>query len=233
MSAPSLAVTGLSGGYGEAVVLRSVDLELQQGEIFALLGKNGMGKSTLLKSIMGLLPKMGGRVLFEGRDVTATSAHLLARSGIGYVAQEKALFQDLTVEENIRLCVRARSMQDAVADVGECFPFLLERLQQRAGTLSGGEQKMLLVARSIASGARLLLIDEISEGLQPSMVQRVGAVLTMLCRRRCTTLLVEQNVAFARAVAGRYAVLDRGEIVDRGDTADRAADSRIAHYLHV
>jgi branched-chain amino acid transport system ATP-binding protein len=229
-----MKTTALTSGYGDATVLRAVDLELRSGEIFALLGKNGMGKSTLLKSIMGFLPKMGGQVEFAGSDVSAMPPHRLARAGIGYVAQEKALFQDLTVEENIRLSVRGRPIAAALAEVENSFPFLLQRLKQRAGTLSGGEQKMLLIARSLANGARLLLIDEISEGLQPSIIERVGAVLSDLQTRKGTTmLLVEQNIAFATQVAVRYAVLERGEIVDRGATNDPTASQRIAGYFSV
>jgi urea transport system ATP-binding protein len=234
MSELMLKVTGLTSGYGEAAVLNSVDLEIESGQIFSLLGKNGMGKSTLLKSIMGFLPKMRGRVEFAGRDVSAISPYRLARAGIGYVAQEQALFQDLTVEENIRLCVRHRPIEEAFTEIGQAFPILLERLRQRAGTLSGGEQKMLLLARSLANGPRLLLIDEISEGLQPSMIDRVSSVLTALCGRTGTTvLLVEQNIAFATQVAIRYAVLERGEIVARGETKDPTTVERIGGYFSV
>jgi urea transport system ATP-binding protein len=234
MTSPALTVNALTSGYGEATVLHAVDLELQGGEIFALLGKNGMGKTTLLKSIMGLLPKMSGRVEFAGKDVSAMPPHRIARAGIGYVAQEKALFQDLTVEENIRLSVRDRPIGEALAEIEHSFPFLLERLRQRAGTLSGGEQKMLLIARSVANGARLLLIDEISEGLQPSMIERVESILSGLRMRKGTTmLLVEQNIAFAMQVALRYAVLERGEIVDRGKASAAGASGHIARYFSV
>jgi urea transport system ATP-binding protein len=234
MTRTMLKVTGLTSGYGEAAVLNSVDIDIPNGQIFALLGKNGMGKSTLLKSIMGFLPKMTGRVEFDGRDVSAMPPHRLARAGVGYVAQEQALFQDLTVDENIRVNVRDRPVDEAYSDVGKSFPILLERLGQRAGTLSGGEQKMLLIARSLANGARLLLIDEISEGLQPSMVDYMASVLIELRARKATTmLLVEQNIRFARQVAGRYAVLERGAIVASGDTRESSASERIARHLSV
>jgi branched-chain amino acid transport system ATP-binding protein len=233
MTNPVLRVKGLTSGYGQAAVLNSVDLDISSGQIFALLGKNGMGKSTLLKSIMGFLPKMSGQVEFDGRDVSATPPYRLARAGIGYVAQEQALFQDLTVDENIRLGVRDRPIEEAYVDVGKSFPILLERLRQRAGTLSGGEQKMLLLARSLANGARLLLIDEISEGLQPSMVDHVASVLADLSARKDTTmLLVEQNIRFATQIAVRYAVLERGAIVARGD-ASPATSEIVARHLSV
>jgi urea transport system ATP-binding protein len=217
MTAPILRVKSLDTGYAEATVLHAVDFELQRGEIFGLLGKNGMGKSTLLKCIMGFLPKTAGQVELDGQDISTLPPHLIARAGIGYVAQERALFQDLTVEENIRLGVRDRPIGVALGEIEASFPFLLERLAQRAGTLSGGEQKMLLIARSVANGSRLLLIDEISEGLQPTMIERVASILTSLVKQKGTAvLLVEQNIAFATRVALRYAVLERGEIVNRG-----------------
>jgi urea transport system ATP-binding protein len=229
-----LKVRGLTSGYGEAAVLKAVDLDIASGQIFALLGKNGMGKSTLLKAIMGFLPKMSGRVEFDGQDISTTAPHRLARAGVGYVAQEQALFQDLTVEENIRLSVRGRPIAEAFSEVELSFPVLLQRLGQRAGTLSGGEQKMLLVARSLANGARLLLIDEISEGLQPSMVDRVALVLIDLrARKNTTVLLVEQNIGFATQVAGSYAVLERGAIVAGGAASDPTASATIARHMSV
>jgi len=234
MTIPVLRVKSLHSGYAEATVLHGVDFELQPGEIFGLLGKNGMGKSTLLKSIMGFLPKTAGQVELDGQDISSWPPHLVARAGIGYVAQEKALFQDLTVEENIRLSVRDRPIGVALEEIEASFPFLLKRLTQRAGTLSGGEQKMLLIARSIANGSRLLLIDEISEGLQPSMIERVASILTRLAKQKGTAmLLVEQNIAFATQLALRYSVLERGEIVKRGNVDDPNAFERIASYFSI
>ncbi|MBS7538841.1 ABC transporter ATP-binding protein [Ancylobacter lacus] len=231
---PALAVENLSSGYAGAVVVREVSLALQPGEIRAVLGKNGMGKSTLLKAVMGFLPKMGGVVRFEGTDATRLPPHRIARLGIGYVAQEKALFQDLTVEENLRLAVRAPDFAAALAEVETAFPFLLKRLRQRAGTLSGGEQKMLLMARALATGARLLLVDEITEGLQPSVIDRLAGVIRDARARHGTTmLLVEQHLPFALAVADRWAVLDRGEFADAGATTEPDAHARILRHLSV
>jgi urea transport system ATP-binding protein len=234
MTTPVLRVKSLDSGYAGATVLHAVDFELQRGEIFGLLGKNGMGKSTLLKCIMGFLPKTAGQVELDGQDISTLPPYLIARAGIGYVAQEKALFQDLTVEENIRLSIRGRPIGVALGEIEASFPFLLKRLAQRAGTLSGGEQKMLLIARSVANGSRLLLIDEISEGLQPSMIERVASILTSLVKQKGTAvLLVEQNIAFATQVALRYAVLERGEIVNRGNANDPNASGHIAGYFSV
>jgi urea transport system ATP-binding protein len=234
MSTAALNVEGLTSGYGEAMVIRNVGLTVAPGEILALLGKNGMGKSTLLRAIMGYLRKQAGRVVSHGRDITTAQPYRVARLGIGYVAQEKALFQDLTVEENIRLAVRGRPMATAVEMVGEAFPFLTDRLWQRAGTLSGGEQKMLLMARALATGAELILIDEITEGLQPTMIARLASVIEAARKGRGTSfLLVEQNLGFALAISDRYHVLQGGEIVGSGVSADTGAAESVAKYLSV
>ncbi|MCK0206652.1 ABC transporter ATP-binding protein [Starkeya koreensis] len=230
----ALEIDGLSSGYAGAVVVREVSLALAQGEILAVLGKNGMGKSTLLKATMGFLPKMAGTVAIAGTEATRLAPHRVARLGVGYVAQEKALFQDLTVEENLRLAVRRPDFEAALAEVEASFPFLLQRLKQRAGTLSGGEQKMLLMARSLATGAKLLMVDEITEGLQPSVIDRLAGVIRA-CRERhgTTMLLVEQHLPFALAVADRWAVLDRGEIAETGASSEPDARARVLKHLSV
>ncbi|MCK0198747.1 ABC transporter ATP-binding protein [Ancylobacter sp. 6x-1] len=234
MSASGIEVQQLSSGYAGAKVIREVSLATAPGEILAVLGKNGMGKSTLLKAMMGLLPRMGGSVRFAGREATRLPPYAVARLGVGYVAQEKALFQDLTVEENLRLAVRRTDFEVALAEVERAFPFLLQRLKQRAGTLSGGEQKMLLMARSLAVGGKVLLIDEITEGLQPSVIDRLAGVIRDARARHGTTmLLVEQHLPFALAVADRWAVLDRGEIADTGAAGEPDAAARILRHLSV
>jgi branched-chain amino acid transport system ATP-binding protein len=230
----ALSVDNLSSGYAGAVVLREVSLSLAPGEILAVLGKNGMGKSTLLKAVMGFLPKMTGTVAISGSEATKLSPHRVARLGVGYVAQEKALFQDMSVEENLRLAVRRPDFDVALAEVEASFPFLLQRLKQRAGTLSGGEQKMLLMARSLATGAKLLLIDEITEGLQPSVIDRLAGVIRSARDRHGTTmLLVEQHLPFALAVADRWAVLDRGEIAEMGAATEPDSRARVLKHLSV
>lgn len=230
----ALSVEKLSSGYAGAVVVREVSLSIAPGEILAVLGKNGMGKSTLLKAVMGFLPRMGGTVLIGGGEATRLPPHRVARLGVGYVAQEKALFQDMTVEENLRLAVRRPDFEAALAEVEASFPFLLQRLKQRAGTLSGGEQKMLLMARSLATGAKLLLVDEITEGLQPSVIDRLAGVIRSARERHGTTmLLVEQHLPFALAVADRWAVLDRGEIAETGASSEPDARERVLKHLSV
>src|SRR5262249_7248643 len=161
----ALAVRQLEGGYGESPVLRGISFEVRPGEIFAILGKNGMGKTTLLKTIMGFLPPRHGRVEVLGEDVTGWPPYRITRMGVGYVPQEKSIFQDLSVEQNLRLALRSGSVYGASLDaIAGWFPFLRERQGQRAGTLSGGEQKMLLIGRAFLSRPRVVLVDEISEG---------------------------------------------------------------------
>ncbi len=235
MTEVSLAVAGLRAGYGEAVVLRDVAFHIAPGEIFTVLGKNGMGKSTLLKTLMGFLPVKAGRVAAFGQDITGLAPHRVARRAIAYTPQEQSLFQDLTVRENLELGLADRRRFDAsLRRVGEFFPFLPQRLSQRAGTLSGGEQKMLLISRALMSDPRLMLIDEISEGLQPSVVERLAQVLRSEREAsQVSILLIEQNIKFALAVADRYAVLQLGEIVDRGGVDGAATADRVAARLSV
>ena len=233
--APLLEVEGLTSGYGEAVVVRDVSLTLARGEIVALLGKNGMGKSTLLKTAMGFIPARAGRIVLRGRDVSGWPPNRFAREGVAYTPQEQAIFQDLTVAENLRLGLpKPAWFDEEVARIGEVFPFLRERSRQRAGTLSGGEQKMLLIARAMMARPKLMLVDEISEGLQPSIVGRLARVLAAeRDRTGVAMLLVEQNVRFALNVADRWAVLKLGEIDDAGTSGDPRAGVRIVDHLSV
>jgi ABC-type branched-subunit amino acid transport system ATPase component len=233
--APILGVTGLTAGYGRTVVLRDVSLALQPAEILAVLGKNGMGKSTLLKTIMGFLVPMEGRVTLSGRDVTGQPPHLNTRAGVAYAPQEFTIFQDLSVEENLRLGVQDdATFRERVDMLGEHFPRMLERSRQRAGTLSGGEQKMLIMSRALLAQPRIMLIDEVSEGLQPLMISRMAEVLTRVRESLGTSILiVEQHLAFALSVADRYAVLKLGEIVAEGAAGDPSAAGLLAEHMKV
>ena len=237
MAAAALKVSDLSSGYGAALVIRNVSFEVGAGEIFTLLGKNGMGKSTLLKTLMGYLPAQTGSVQALGLPISGLPPHLIARRAIAYTPQEKALFQDLTVAENLQLGLRDQArapFEDGLRRIGEYFPVLVQRLKQKAGTLSGGEQKMLLVARGLMAQPSLLLIDEISEGLQPSVITRLAEVFRHERERSgVSILLVEQNVPFALAVADRYAVLNLGEIVDQGQPDERDSLARINRHLSI
>jgi urea transport system ATP-binding protein len=231
----ALSLTGVNSGYGEALVVRDASFDVRSGEIFALLGKNGMGKSTLLKTVMGFLPIKAGRVGLFGEEITGLPPHRVARRDISYTPQEKALFQDLTVEQNLRLGLRdQRLFEPGVQRIGRFFPVLPTRLAQRAGTLSGGEQKMLLVSRALISQPKLMLIDEITEGLQPSLIERLAGVLRAeRDESKTSILLIEQNVKFALSVADRYAVLKLGAIVDLGDIGARESEQRITDQLSV
>jgi branched-chain amino acid transport system ATP-binding protein len=230
-----LALEALRCGYGEATVIQDVSLKIERGEAVALLGKNGMGKPTLLKGIMGFLPRQGGSVMFEGAALAAGEPHTLAALGIAYAQQEKAVFQDLSVEENLRVAVpERRRLREGLERIAAYFPFIGQRLRQKAGTLSGGEQKMLILARALMARPRLLLIDEITEGLQPSVIERISGVLQ--AERRASDiamLIVEQNVAFALKTADRFAVLERGELGEQGRTDEPDAQVRIIRELGI
>jgi ABC-type branched-subunit amino acid transport system ATPase component len=235
MSPTVLDIADLSSGYGEAIVLRNVSLSIRPGEIFALLGKNGMGKSTLLKTVLGFLPAKRGSIKLFGEDVTGLATHLIARKAIAYTPQEQTLFQDLTVEDNLRLGLRDdRGFAEGLARVSEYFPIVGKRLSQKAGTLSGGEQKMLIVSRALLGSPRLMIIDEISEGLQPSMIQRLTEILLIERKRTGMAIfVVEQNVPFAFSMADRYAVLKIGEIADDGVAGGELAAARVEDQLRV
>jgi ABC-type branched-subunit amino acid transport system ATPase component len=222
-----LSARDVSSGYGAVAVVRSVNLTLGAGEALAVLGKNGMGKTTLLKTFVGLLPLQSGALHIAGADAPLSPADLVAR-GVSYAPQDQPLFQDLSVRDNLRLALRRDAdMARALDRVTGYFPFLAERLSQRAGTLSGGEQKMLILARALMLKPRLLLIDEISEGLQPSVLDRIAGVLRdEIAREGVAMLMVEQNLDFALSVAQRWAVLERGEISDSG-LCDPGARARI------
>ncbi len=222
---PALEVTAMTSGYGALMVLRNIHLSIASGSVVAILGKNGMGKTTLLKSILGFLPKQSGQVLLNGQDITTMAAYRVARQSVSYTPQEQALFADLTIKDNLRLGLSRDSLlADRLAGVYEIFPFLKERLEQLAGTLSGGEQKMLLIARALLGRPKLMLIDEITEGLQPSVIQRVANALSTERQRHGTSMLiVEQNVEFALQVADHYIVLKRGEVVLTGRTREAGA----------
>jgi ABC-type branched-subunit amino acid transport system ATPase component len=230
-----LAVAGLSSGYGAATVIRDVSFSIAPGEILVILGKNGMGKSTLLKTIMGFVRARSGSIRLDGSEITNRAPHLNAREALAYTPQEYAIFQDLTVEENLRLGVTEdRLLSERMGEVEAAFPVIAKRFKQRAGTLSGGEQKMLLLSRSLVSRPRIMLIDEISEGLQPSMVNRMAQILRSTTEKNgVTILLVEQNLPFALSVADRYAILKIGEIVEEGDVAHADTPAALERHLRI
>jgi len=230
----ALQIIDVSSGYGSSMVVHNANLAIAPGEIVALVGKNGMGKSSLLKTILGFLPARSGSIKLSGREVTTLAPHLRRGLALAYAPQEQALFQDLSVRDNLRLGLTGDAGLDRRLErVAIWFPILTSRLRQRAGTLSGGEQKMLIVARGLIAEPRLLLLDEVTEGLQPSVVDRVSEVLALASREQgMAMLVVEQHIPFVLGLAHRFAVFKRGEIVDEG-FVDQESEARIEQHMHL
>ena len=213
--ADALAISGLKASYGETPVLHGIDLTLGQGEVLCLLGRNGAGKTTTLKAIMGLVPATAGSIKLAGRELTALPAHEVPKAGIGYVPQGRRLFAELTVAENLEIGLLARNKGRQTREtVLDLFPLLRERLSQRSGTLSGGEQQMLAMARALCLEPSVLLLDEPTEGLMPSMIQTIRETVAGLGRRGVSTILVEQRVDAVLPVATRVAFIENGRVRD-------------------
>jgi urea transport system ATP-binding protein len=232
-----LTVNELSVAYGMSPVLYGIDLNVDAGECVALLGRNGAGKSTLLRTIMGLHPECGGKVVFEGDDITMMPPFQRARRGIGYVPQGRGIFPHLTVQENLCMGLSAlsgRGINSAVPDyVYELFPVLKKLQQRKGGVLSGGEQQQLAIGRALVMQPKLLILDEPTEGIQPSIIQQIDDAIQTICKHlRISILLVEQFLDFVWSIADRFYVLRRGAIADQGNPCDRAPDS-IVHLLNV
>ena len=233
MPAALLALDGVHGAYGLSRVLHGVSLEARAGEVVSLLGRNGAGKSTTLKAIMGLVEVTGGAVRFDGRDITRTPTHEISRLGVGYVPEDRRIFGDLTVEENLIVGEKGSGGWTA-ARVYAFFPKLGELARRRAGSLSGGEQQMLTVARTLMGNPRLLLLDEPSEGLAPVVVRALGEQIAALKREGLTIVLSEQNLKFAARLADRAYIIERGLIRFGGAMADLLADESLRRaYLTV
>ena len=230
-----LQITGLNQFYGGSHTLWDVSMTVPRGSCTCLMGRNGMGKTTLLRAIMGLLPLASGQVLFEGQDLCTVPAEARARLGIGYVPQGREIFSQLTVEENLRIGLAARrTPARAVPDqVYELFPVLKQMLRRRGGDLSGGQQQQLAIGRALVLEPRLLILDEPTEGIQPGIVQQIGDILLRLNRELgLTVLLVEQKLPFARRVASQVRIIDKGRIVVAGDIA-ALTDSLVSQHLTV
>jgi urea transport system ATP-binding protein len=217
-----LEVRGLNQYYGGSHTLRGIDLSVPAGTCTALLGRNGVGKTTLLRCLMGLLPVRSGRIAFEGADISRLTAYQRARLGIGYVPQGREIFPRLTVAENLAVGEAAAGPARPMAsrdEVEGLFPALRAMQKRRGGDLSGGQQQQLAIARALVARPKLLLLDEPTEGIQPSIVKDIERVLRILLERGMTILLVEQYVDFAKSLAQHYAILSRGQVVDRGAAA--------------
>lgn len=223
-----LEVEAIDAGYGRAQVLRGLSLSVAPGEILCLLGRNGAGKTTTMKAIMGLVPLTSGAVRFNGETLGDLPAHKVPLRGIGYVPQGRRLFGELTVAQNLEIGLLARGSDRAVlGDVLELFPRLRERLEQRADTLSGGEQQMLATARALCLRPELLLMDEPTEGLQPSMIEAIRKVVALMRDRGTAVLLVEQRVDAVLSIADRVAFIENGRNLETLDAAALRADHRI------
>ena len=236
MAEPILAAEALRSGYATGDVLQGVGVEVNAGEIVGVLGRNGVGKSTLIRTLIGLLPARSGRIRFKGQDITGEPANLRARRGIGYVPQGREIFPHMSVMDNLRMggFVNAGKGSFALDEVLGWFPFLRERLRQRGGTLSGGQQEMLAIARALVNGPDLMLLDEPSDGVQPSIVQEIGDFLAALVGRKpIGVLLVEQNIDLVQTTAHRAYVMDKGRVV-AAITRDELKDTeRVAEFLAV
>ena len=234
-TAPLLSVKDLQAWYGESHILHGVSFDVREGEVVTLLGRNGAGKTTTLKSIMGIVGQRSGSVLFEGQELIDKQSNLIARAGLAFCPEERGIFASLTVEENLLLPPVVRPGGLTIEQIFELFPNLKERLGSSQGTkLSGGEQQMLAIGRILRTGARLLLLDEPTEGLAPVIIQQIGKTIRALKSQGFTILLVEQNFRFASTVADRYYVMEHGRVIDQFANAELEANvDKLHEYLGV
>ncbi|HEY5965128.1 MAG TPA: ABC transporter ATP-binding protein [Xanthobacteraceae bacterium] len=232
---PLLAVKDLHAWYGESHILHGVTFDVHQGEVVTLLGRNGAGKTTTMKSIMGIVGQRSGAVRFEGRDLIGAASNEIARAGIAFCPEERGIFASLTVEENLMLPPQVKSGGLSLDTIFDLFPNLKERLGSSQGTkLSGGEQQMLAIARILRTGARLLLLDEPTEGLAPVIIQQIGKTIRTLKQQGFTILLVEQNFRFASTVADRYYVMEHGRVAESFASSELEANlGKLHDYLGV
>ena len=221
-----LKVQNLHQYYGGSHILRDVSVQAEPGQITVLLGRNGVGKTTLLKSLMGLVPIRSGTITWNGQPIQGLTPYERARAGIGFVPQGREIFGRLTVEDNLRMGLASRPSGTPIPDeLFELFPVLQRMRARRGGDLSGGQQQQLAIARALAAGPRLLMLDEPTEGIQPSIIKEIGRVIRMLADRGSMAIvLVEQYVDFAAELADRYLVLERGQVVAQGRGQDMDAD---------
>ena len=231
---PLLVVKGLQAWYGESHVLHGIDFEVRAGEVVTLLGRNGAGKTTTLKCVMGMVERRAGSIDFAGTQTISLSSNRIARLGIAFCPEERGIYASLSVLENLMLPPRVREGGFTPQQVYELFPNLKERLASQGSKLSGGEQQMLAIGRILRTGARLLLLDEPTEGLAPVIVQQIGRTIARLKQEGFTILLVEQNFRFAQSVADRHYVMENGRVVDLiPNAALESSMGKIHDYLGV
>ncbi len=221
-----IKVDGINQYYGGSHILRNLGFEAVLGEVTVILGRNGVGKTSLLKSLMGVVPVKTGTIIFNGADVTRDVSYERVRKGMGYVPQGREIFGRLTVEENLRMGLAYKPGSTPIpAELFELFPVLKQMINRRGGDLSGGQQQQLAIARALAAGPKLLILDEPTEGIQPSIIKDIGRVIRMLAdRKTMAIILVEQYYDFAAELADQYIVMERGEIIKRGRGKDMEAD---------
>jgi branched-chain amino acid transport system ATP-binding protein len=229
-----LEVQDLHGWYGESHVLHGIHFHVDEGEVVTLLGRNGAGRTSTLRAIMGLIGSRKGSIQVKGQETIGMATHRIARLGIGYCPEERGIFSSLSAEENLMLPPQLAAGGMSIADIYAMFPNLKERASSQGTRLSGGEQQMLAVARILRTGARLLLLDEISEGLAPVIVQKLAEMVTALRRQGYTILMVEQNFRFAAPLADRFLVVEHGEVIQQFTQAELPARmERLHEYLGV
>ena len=231
MSEPLLAVRDLHAWYGEGHALHGVNLDVFRGETVTLLGRNGVGKTTTLRAIMGLVRKRSGSVTFDGGDLMRLPLHRVAHRGIGFVPEERGIFATLTVDENLILPPVVAKGGMSVEEIFDLFPNLKERRNSPGTKLSGGEQQMLAIARILRTGVQMLLLDEPTEGLAPVIVQRIGELLVTLKKRGMTILLVEQNFRFAARIADRFYLMEHGKVVEGFAVSELSAHTDQLHEV--
>ena len=226
-------VRNLSSAYGQSEVLHGIDLAVMPGEIVALVGRNGMGKSTLMKSLIGVMPARSGQIVVDGTDVTALAPHQRVACGLAYVPQGRQIFGTMTVKENIETGLVVSGEQEVPGDIYELFPVLLEMKNRRGGNLSGGQQQQLAIARALATKPKVLLLDEPTEGIQPSIIKEMARTLKRIRDERGLSIVVsEQVLSFALEIADRVLVIENGEIV-RDDKRASVDAAQISKYLSV
>jgi branched-chain amino acid transport system ATP-binding protein len=229
-----IKIRGLNSWYGESHILHGMDFDVGEGEVVTLLGRNGAGKTTTLKSIMGMVGRRKGSILFRGKETIQLPSNRIARLGLAFCPEERGIFASLDVEENLMLPPQVAPGGLSVQQVFELFPNLKERLRSQGSKLSGGEQQMLAIGRILRTGARLLLLDEPTEGLAPVIVQQIGRTIARLKQQGFTILLVEQNFRFAQTVADRHYIVEHGRVVDMVPGAELEANmGRVHQYLGV
>ena len=229
-----LTVRGLEGWYGESHVLHGIEIDVRTGEVITLLGRNGAGKTTTLRAIIGILGKRAGSIVYDGVETVRMASRNIARLGIGYVPEERGIFASLTVHENLMLPPRVKPGGMTVAEIHTLFPNLKERAGSQGTKLSGGEQQMLAIGRILRTGAKLILLDEPTEGLAPVIVQQIGRTIQQLKGQGYTIILVEQNFRFAQTLADRHFVIEQGRVVDMIPNAELDANIDKLHaYLGV